>query len=258
MARKNQSYTEYLYAWDIATNLPKTGDAANITVYTAKDGGSSGVSTNSVAEVDATNMPGIYSLLLTAAEMNGNSIAVAGTSVTAQVQVNPAFISTEDIKTDTLQLITDVGSVQTDTTQIISDVAAVKADTTQLLIDTTAIEADTTQLITDVGNVQTDTTQILADLAVVDTVVDLIKIDTSAIVAKLPAGTISDLDLDDVVDGAKLRTIFGLMKARVLNRYLVNNPNTGDITFYQNDGVTFFARVNVTDVGRTLTSFVDL
>jgi hypothetical protein len=249
MSRKNQAYTEYIYVWDIATNLPKTGDAANITIYTAKDGGSSAVSTNSVAEVDATNMPGVYSLALTAAEMNGDSIAVAGVSSTAQVHVNSAFISTEDIKADTLQLITDVASVQTDTTQIISDVGSVQTGIGNIT-DNVANKTIIAEALKEID--------VNAITAVSGSIYSDIKTDTAAVVAKLPAGIISDMSLNDVVDGAKVRTIFGLMKARVLNKYNINNPASGDITFFQNDDVTFFARVTVTSSGRTKTSFVDL
>lgn len=238
MARKNQIYEETIYAWNISTNLPQTGDAGNITLYTVKDGAISpgAATTNSVVEIDSVKMPGFYWINLTASEMNGDSILVSGTSITANVQIQGSSISTEDIKTDTLQLITDVGNVQT----------------------------DTAQLITDVGNVQTDTTQILSDISVIDGIVDqilldttAINIDTAAIVAKLPASTISDFNLDDVVDGAKVRTILGLIKARVINKYNWNET-TGQLDFFQNDNVTAFASVTISDVGRTKLSFVDL
>jgi hypothetical protein len=222
MATKNVQYTEYFNVWDINLNLPKTGDAGNITMSTAKDGGSVSTTTNSIAETDSTNLPGVYELTLTAAEMNGNNIVAGGVSVTVGVVIAPSIISTEDIKPDTTQTISDVANVQTDTTQIISDVSSVQADTTQLLLDTIAIKAD-----------------------------------TNAIVLKLPGGTISDMSLDDVVDGAKLRTIFGIEKARAINKYNWNET-TGQLDFFQNDNVTAFASVQISDVGRTKLSFVDL
>jgi len=252
MARKNVEYTEYLYVWNITTNLPVTGDAANITLYKSQDGGAAAATTNACAEVDAVNMKGVYKIVLTAAEMNFNSIAVAGSSTTANVQVNPVFLSTEDIKGDTISLLADTATLKSNTTDILVDTGAIISDVGDVYTDTQQIATDTTTIISDVGDVYTDTQQIISDVGDVKTEVD-------KVVVKLPAsGLISNLNLDDVIDGAKLRTILGLMKARVLNKYLINSPASGDITFYKDDSSTFFARVNVTESGRTKTSYVDL
>ena len=76
----------YLRAWNIASGnfaVPRTGDASNISAFIALSGADESAATNSVAEVDATNCPGLYRLLLTAAEINADSVLVTGTSSTS-------------------------------------------------------------------------------------------------------------------------------------------------------------------------------
>lgn len=63
-----------------------TGDAANISASVIQDGTRSAAA-NAVAEVDATNAPGRYRLLLTQAETNYDSVDVAAISATSGVQV---------------------------------------------------------------------------------------------------------------------------------------------------------------------------
>lgn len=84
-----------VYAWDGAAGAPKTGDAANITAYISKDGGGA-VATNDVnpAELDSTNMKGIYVFDLTEAETNADLIMVSAVSATADVVIRPVFVST--------------------------------------------------------------------------------------------------------------------------------------------------------------------
>ncbi len=75
----------YLRAWNIASGnfaVPRTGDAGNISAFIALNGADESAATNSVAEVDATNCPGVYRLLLTAAELNADSVLVTATSST--------------------------------------------------------------------------------------------------------------------------------------------------------------------------------
>jgi hypothetical protein len=84
-----------IYAWDITAEAPKTGDAANLTAYIAKDGGAP-VQTNDInpTELDATNMKGIYLFDLTQAETNADMIVVSPVSTTANVVIRPVLIST--------------------------------------------------------------------------------------------------------------------------------------------------------------------
>lgn len=128
MIVKNQaSQGIYLYAHDTANDVPKTGDAANITAYISKDGGAAATSTNSVSEISATNMPGVYWLSLTQTETNANQLAIKGKSSTSDVQVDPILISTvipADYKADVSGLATAAG------------LSAIQGDVSAILLDT--------------------------------------------------------------------------------------------------------------------------
>lgn len=95
MALKNQSLTVNFLAWDTSNNQGKTGDSANFTLRLVKDGGTPAAPTNAVSEPDSTNMPGIYEITLTAAEMNADFITLHGVSSTANISIIPVFIHTE-------------------------------------------------------------------------------------------------------------------------------------------------------------------
>jgi hypothetical protein len=97
MATKNKVFTVNFRAFDTAANEPKTGDSANISMFVRIDSGVVSGVTNAVSEVDAVNMPGLYTLQATAAEMNGESILFNGTSTTADVIIDPVYIETEDV-----------------------------------------------------------------------------------------------------------------------------------------------------------------
>ena len=94
MAIKNQALTVTYYAWDTGNNEGKTGDHANHTIYVSIDGVANAAD-NSPAEVDSTNLTGMYSIALTAAEMNGDHIMVGGESATGDIIIVPTSISTE-------------------------------------------------------------------------------------------------------------------------------------------------------------------
>jgi hypothetical protein len=94
MAIKNQALTVLYTAWDTSANAGKTGDVANHTLKIIKDG-TTNTPTNSPSEVDATNCPGVYKLVLTAGEMNADSITLAGKSGTASISIIPTHITTE-------------------------------------------------------------------------------------------------------------------------------------------------------------------
>jgi hypothetical protein len=82
----------YLYAHDMATDSPKTGDWANITATVSKDGGS--------ATATATTHPteiggGVYWLPLSQTETNAGALALAFVSATSNVQIAPVIAYTE-------------------------------------------------------------------------------------------------------------------------------------------------------------------
>lgn len=87
-----------VFAFDATTNLPKTGDAANITAYLSKDFGAVTVlGDTSATEMDATNAKGYYLFDLTQTESNADVLGVTAKSSTANVVVigAPAVIFTE-------------------------------------------------------------------------------------------------------------------------------------------------------------------
>jgi len=94
MAIKNQSITVTYIAWDTSNNTGKTGDSGNHTLKVVKDGTAS-AATNSPAEIDAVNCPGAYKITLTATEMNGDFIALAGKSSTANIVIIPVYLATQ-------------------------------------------------------------------------------------------------------------------------------------------------------------------
>src|ERR1035437_9737678 len=86
-----------VFAFDSTTNLPKTGDAANITAYESLDWGAVTVlGDTSATEMDATNAKGYYLFDLTQAETNGNTIAFSAKTTTANIVVigAPAVLQT--------------------------------------------------------------------------------------------------------------------------------------------------------------------
>jgi hypothetical protein len=91
---KNVSVTITYVAWDTANNVGKTEDKDNHTLRLIKNG-TSEVPTNSPLEVDATNCPGIYKLVLTQAETNYNTVTLAGKSSTSGVSIMPVSFVTE-------------------------------------------------------------------------------------------------------------------------------------------------------------------
>ncbi len=98
MIHKGVSRTFFLYAYNISDGTPKTGDASNITVYKAEDAGTATQITDTVTEIDATNMPGWYRLTTT---LNGNSVAISSRSSTSGVAVTlgGVYLNTGSIPT---------------------------------------------------------------------------------------------------------------------------------------------------------------
>lgn len=84
-----------VYAHDTANDVPKTGDAANITAQISKDGGATAASNDTnPTELDATDAPGIYLFDLTQAESNCDLFILFAKSSTADIQLEPVIIYT--------------------------------------------------------------------------------------------------------------------------------------------------------------------
>lgn len=95
MARRGRAITVVYYAVNYSTGANVSGDVANHTLRYVKDGASS-APTNAPAEIDATNAPGAYKLVLTNAETNCSVGYLVGKSSTVNVQIVPTVIYYED------------------------------------------------------------------------------------------------------------------------------------------------------------------
>ena len=94
MATRGVEMTLTFTAWDAGSSAPKTGDSGNFTLRWVKDGTAS-APTNSAAELDATNCPGIYTLVITSTEADATLGCLAGKSSTADVSLIPTLIQFE-------------------------------------------------------------------------------------------------------------------------------------------------------------------
>lgn len=94
MAIKNQAITVQYVAWDTGNNVGKTGDVANHTIKIVQDGVVA-TPAASPAEVDATNVPGVYKIALAAAEMNFGFVTVGGVSSTSNIVIIPVNMATQ-------------------------------------------------------------------------------------------------------------------------------------------------------------------
>ena len=91
--QKNKAGKWIVYAYDTSTNLPVTGDAANITADVYIDGVSNAIDDTSPIELSG----GYYIFDLTSLETNGDSLLIVATSTTGSVRVigKPEALYTE-------------------------------------------------------------------------------------------------------------------------------------------------------------------
>ena len=85
--KKNTAVIVTILAWDTIQNAGKTG-LADITLRGVGDGAEY-TPVAAASQVDATNLPGVYSVSLTAAENNYNSNCIGGKSATANISIIP-------------------------------------------------------------------------------------------------------------------------------------------------------------------------
>ena len=84
-----------VFAWDGAAGAPKSGDADNITAVISIDGGTpAAVTDTNPAEVDATDMPGVYVFDLDETETDGDLLVVQARSDTTDIIFRPVTIYT--------------------------------------------------------------------------------------------------------------------------------------------------------------------
>jgi len=207
MATRGIAMTISFVAWDTSGNSGKSGDDAQFTMRWVKDGTSSAPD-GTVAEVDATNCPGLYKLALTATETDANIGTLAGVSSTADVSIIPATIQFERLPNAApgastgLALTSSVDDVETKIDTVDANVDAVLVDTgttmpgTIATIDTVVDSIKSvTDALPDSGALSSLATS--SALATVDSNVDSILTDTGT---TLPS-TLSTIDT--VVDSIK-------------------------------------------------------
>lgn len=102
-----------VFAFDSTTNLPKTGDAANLTAYVSKDYGSVTVlGDTSATEMDATNAKGYYLFDLTQSETNADTLLFSAKSSTSNIVVIAAPATVFTLPANfTAQAISSAGGV---------------------------------------------------------------------------------------------------------------------------------------------------
>lgn len=154
-----------LFAFDITTGAPKTGDSANITPYVAKDYGSvTALGTATATEMDATNAKGWYSFVLTQGETNGDALLFTAKSSTSNVSFSGQLVFTTPANFSTL-VVDGSGRVDVSkiggTSQTAGDVfarigapagASVSADIAAVKSDSGAIKTQTDKLAFTVAN----------------------------------------------------------------------------------------------------------
>lgn len=88
MFKNVASQTIDVFAFDYSTGAPKTGDAANISVYLSKnDGTLTQLTDTSATEVSSTNAPGWYRFDVSQTESNADKLLFTGKSSTSNVTV---------------------------------------------------------------------------------------------------------------------------------------------------------------------------
>lgn len=91
---RGTSQTITYTAWNFSTNQGQIADAGNHLLRIVRDGVellASGIP----IEIDGSNTPGEYSLVLSTAEMDGRIITVIGKSNTPNVSIIPTTLTTD-------------------------------------------------------------------------------------------------------------------------------------------------------------------
>jgi hypothetical protein len=96
MASRGQPLTVAYVAWNTVANAGATGDAMNHTLRWIKDGTPAALS-HAPEEIDATNAPGVYKVILTGGECTCDLGVLVGKSGTSGVVLLPVIISFEQL-----------------------------------------------------------------------------------------------------------------------------------------------------------------
>jgi len=149
MFKNVASQKAIFFAFDVTTNLPKTGDAANITPYVSKDFGTVTVfATTTITELDATNAKGFYTGTLSQAETNADTLLFSAKSSTANIVVlgAPATVFTNPANFTTFSID---GSGRIDLGKILGTAASnIQRSTAAIVLGTVGASSSTTSIIT--------------------------------------------------------------------------------------------------------------
>jgi hypothetical protein len=220
MFKNVASQSIQLFAFDTATNLPKTGDAANITAYVSKDHGTVTVlADTSAAEMDATNAPGVYVFGLAQGETNADELTFSAKSSTSGIRIVPRFVTTTPTDIAAIKAKTDnLPSDPADASVVAGLIAAAEAkiDTIDTVVD--AILVDTAEIgaagagltaLASAANLATVAGYLDTEVAAIKAKTDNLPSDPAdaSVVAGLIAAAEAKIDtVDTVVDAIKAKT----------------------------------------------------
>lgn len=176
-----------VYAHDAANDVPKTGDAANITAQLSKDfGAAAATNDTNPTELDATDHPGIYVFDLTQSETNADNIVISAVSSTADILLDPIQVFTVPPNFRALAIESD-GMAHADLKEMLGDAQSL----TDLKDFADAGYDPSTNKVQGVVTVDTvtalhsdyDAAKTAASQSSVDTIDDLIDTEVAAILA---------------------------------------------------------------------------
>ena len=99
MPLRNRQFAAHFTAWNTTDQAGEDGDAANITLRLVQDSGTILTPGGAINEVDAINFPGLYWILLTAAEMDAQMLSLGGVSSTDNVKIITSHFVTQILLT---------------------------------------------------------------------------------------------------------------------------------------------------------------
>jgi len=94
-------------------------------------------------------------------------------------------------------------------------------------------------------------TEEVVDAPVTGSIYDDLKNDLDTIVAKLPSGNISGLELATIIDELSLEDTLAIIRAAVLGKYVLNSPTPGQMSVFKHNNSTLLYTVAITTTQRT-------
>lgn len=212
------------FAFDSTTNLPKTGDGANITPYVSKDYGTVTVlGTATATELDSTNAKGYYSCVLTQAETNADTLMFTAKSSTANIVVigSPAVVMTNPPLFTTLAVD---ASGRVDLGKILG--TAVSTPATAGILDVNV------KNMNNVAGTAITTIKAVQGLTTADTITTCTTVTNQLTAATIASGVWKDTTAGDFTTSASIgKSIMNgvaLGTGLTINAYTGNTVQTGD------------------------------